>query len=103
MQGTLSLRAVYTTMTIFAESLRPAKRGLWQYLADNLPGRKKSTAPEAAPSPADKQQIGKLIRWWMKHDPLDASRRIVDAVGLGGAYHLPDRAAKARPRLPSDA
>ena len=26
----------------------------------------------------------------MKHDPLDASRRIVDAVGLGGAYHLPE-------------
>ena len=78
-------------MAISEQSLRPAKRGLWQYLADKL-ARKKSTAIslEAAPGPADKQQIGKLIRWWMKHDPLDASRRIVDAVGLGGAYHLPE-------------
>jgi hypothetical protein len=76
-------------MTISAESLHAAKRGLWQYLADKL-ARKKSTALQDAPGPADKQQIGKLIRWWMKHDPLDASRRIVDAVGLGGAYHLPE-------------
>jgi len=43
-----------------------------------------------APGPADQQLIGEMIRWWMNHDPLDASRRIVDTVGLGGAYHLPE-------------
>jgi hypothetical protein len=41
-----------------------------------------------APGTADQQLIGDLIRWWMKHDPLGASRGIVEAVGLGGAYRL---------------
>ena len=79
-------------MALSADSPQGAKRGLRQYLADKLPARKKSAAISLkdAPDPADQQQIGKLIRWWMKHDPLDASRRIVDAVGLGGAYHLPE-------------
>jgi hypothetical protein len=73
-------------MATNAASLRSAKGGLRQYLANKLLARKASTA---APGAADPQQIGAMIKWWMKHDPLDASRRIVDAVGLGGAYHLP--------------
>ena len=74
-------------MATTAASLRSAKGGLRQYLANKLLARKASTA---APGPPDRQQIGEMIKWWMKHDPLDASRRIVDAVGLGGAYHLPE-------------
>jgi hypothetical protein len=51
-----------------------------------------------APGPADQQLIGDLIRWWMKHDPLGASRGVVEAVGLGGAYRLSesDRLTLAR-------
>lgn len=74
-------------MATTAASLRSAKGGLRQYLANKLLARKASTA---APGAADRQEIGAMIKWWMKHDPLDASRRIVDAVGLGGAYHLPE-------------
>jgi hypothetical protein len=80
-------------MAVSAQSLLISpKRGLRQYLADKLRARRGSTAIslENVPGPADKQQIGKLIRWWMKHDPVDASRRMVDAVGLGGAYRLPE-------------
>ena len=80
------------TMAMAAVKARSAKSGLRQYLADKLLARKASTdiSLKDAPGPADVQQIGEMIRWWMKHDPLDASRRIVDAVGLGGAYHLPE-------------
>jgi hypothetical protein len=80
------------TMAMAAVRARSAKGGLRQYLADKLLARKASTeiSLKDAPGPADVQQIGEMIRWWMKHDPLDASRRIVDAVGLGGAYHLPE-------------
>lgn len=74
-------------MATTAASLRSAKGGLRQYLVNKLLARKASTA---APGPPDRQQIGEMIKRWMKHDPLDASRRIVDAVGLGGAYHLPE-------------
>jgi len=79
-------------MATAAASLRSAKGGLRQYLANKLLARQASTAIsfKDAPGPADRQQIGEMIKWWMKHDPLDASRTIVDAVGLGGAYHLPE-------------
>ena len=74
-------------------AVRPcnAKGGLRRYLAHKLLGEKRSAMSlKDAPGPADQQLIGEMIRWWMNHDPLDASRRIVDAVGLGGAYHLPE-------------
>ena len=82
-----------------AMSARSANGGLRQYLAnklldlaDKLLGRKASSAisQNDAPALADRQLIGEMVSWWMKHDPLDASRRMVDAVGLGGAYHLPE-------------
>jgi hypothetical protein len=41
-----------------------------------------------APGVIDQQHIADMMRWWMKHDPLGASRSVVEAVGLGGAYRL---------------
>ena len=75
-----------------AVSLCSAKGGLRQYLANKLLGKKAILAisHKDAPAAVDRQLIGEMVSWWMKHDPLDASRRMVDAVGLGGAYHLPE-------------
>jgi hypothetical protein len=41
------------------------------------------------PGAVDPRLMGNLIRQWMEHDPFEASRGIVDAVGLGGAHRLP--------------
>jgi hypothetical protein len=79
-------------MATAAASLRSAHSGLRQYLGNKLLAKKANTAIsfKDAPGAAERQQIGEMIKWWMKHDPLDASRTIVDAVGLGGAYCLPE-------------
>ena len=66
-----------------AVSVRSAKGGLRQYLAHTI-------GCKDVPAPADRQLIGEMVSWWMKHDPLDASRRIVDAVGLGALTTYPN-------------
>jgi hypothetical protein len=82
--------------------LRSANEGLKAYLPTEAPPALNAiTGPKSrqqAPSAADEQLIGDLIRWWMEHDPLSASRSVVDAVGLGGAHRLPegDRQGLAR-------
>lgn len=82
--------------------LRSANVGLKAYLPTEAAPTMNATAgpksPQQAPSAADEQLIGDLIRWWMEHDPLSASRSVVDAVGLGGAHRLPegDRLGLAR-------
>jgi hypothetical protein len=68
-----------------AAHLRTASEGLKAQLPREA---SRSISLTDAPGPADQQLIGDLIRWWMKHDPLDASRGVVEAVGLGGAYRL---------------
>jgi len=67
--------------------LRTANEGLKSHLSSKAVT---AISIEDAPGPADQQLIGEMIRSWMKHDPLSASRRIVDAIGLGGAYRLPE-------------
>jgi hypothetical protein len=82
--------------------LRSANEGLKAYLPTEAPPTMNAIAGpksrQQAPSAADEQLIGDLIRWWMEHDPLSASRSVVDAVGLGGAHRLPegDRLGLAR-------
>ena len=74
--------------------LRSANEGLKAYLPTEAPSTMNAIAGpksrQQAPSAADEQLIGDLIRWWMEHDPLSASRSVVDAVGLGGAHRLPE-------------
>jgi len=41
-----------------------------------------------APGVPDERLIGELIRGWMEHDALGASRGVVEAVGLQGAHRL---------------
>jgi hypothetical protein len=67
--------------------LQTADESLKSYLSRNA---STPVSPTDAPGPADQKLIGELIQWWMKHAPFEASRRIVDAVGLGGAYRLPE-------------
>jgi hypothetical protein len=82
--------------------LRSANEGLKAYLPTEAPPTMNAIAGpksrQQAPSAADERLIGDLIRWWMEHDPLSASRSVVDAVGLGGAHRLPegDRLGLAR-------
>jgi len=67
--------------------LQTADESLKSYLSRNA---STPISPTDAPGPEDQKLIGELIQWWMKHAPAEASRRIVDAVGLGGAYRLPE-------------
>jgi len=82
--------------------LRSANEGLKAYLPTEAPPTTNAVAGpksrQQAPSATDEQLIGDLIRWWMEHDPLSASRNVIDAVGLGGAHRLPegDRLGLAR-------
>jgi hypothetical protein len=72
--------------------LRSANEGLKAYLPTEAPPTANAVvgpkSRQQAPSATDEQLIGDLIRWWMEHDPLSASRSVVDAVGLGGAHRL---------------
>jgi hypothetical protein len=74
--------------------LRGANAGLKAYLpteaAPATSGVVSLEPHQDAPTAAEEQLISHLIRWWMKHDPLGATRNVVDAVGLGGAYRLPE-------------
>jgi hypothetical protein len=62
-----------------------------QQLKAYLPGEAGTTTSLANTAGAvDPRLVGDLIRQWMEQDPFGASRRIVDAVGLGGAHRLPE-------------
>jgi hypothetical protein len=70
-----------------AAHLRTANQGLKTHLSREAIA---AISLDHAPGSADQQQIAELIRWWMRHDPLGASRGVVQAVGLGGAFRLPE-------------
>jgi hypothetical protein len=67
--------------------LRTANQGLKTHLSREASA---AISLDHAPSSADQQEIAELIRWWMRHDPLGASRGVVEAVGLGGSFRLPE-------------
>ena len=88
-------KLVDDSQTRRAAHLRTATEGLKAQLPREA---SRSISLEDAPGTEDRQLIGDLIRWWMKHDQLGASRGVVEAVGLGGAYRLSesDRSELAR-------